>query len=463
LRKSVKYLILLALIVLLSPNSTLWTETLAQSATNGDWATFNHDSSHTGYSPSAGPNTNQTLWTFTTGDKVESSPVVANGVVYVGSDDGYFYALNASNGELIWKYNTYGPIQSAATVVDGVVYFGGFHSHAVFALNAYTGDLIWNSPTTSIFPNEISSTTVGNGLVYIEVNNDGSGGELLALNSSTGSTAWKYSPSAWLSTTPALYGDELYVGVPGRIVALNASSGEVNWQFLVTRNGPNANMGDGAYSGASSLSIDQGLLFVGTSVQTIQAWNASTGALVWIGNIEGAVYYSTVAVANGKVYASTTWGGIANELKPPGVTALSEKTGEHIWSSTLASIMHSSPAVADNMVFVGSDNIGHPPSDSYPKVADGGSVYALNAQTGATIWSYSTGDEVYSSPAMAYGIVYVGSNDGKIYAIGKSEAPQVSPTPAIPELSWLVILPFLLSSFSVAFIARDRRIAKSEQ
>ena len=131
--KSAKYLILLALIVLLFSNSPLWTGTLAQPASNSDWATFNHDSSHTGYSPSAGPKTNQTLWTFTTGDKVESSPVVANGIVYVGSDDGYFYALNASNGELIWKYNTYGPIQSAATVVDGVVYFGGFHSHAVYS------------------------------------------------------------------------------------------------------------------------------------------------------------------------------------------------------------------------------------------------------------------------------------------------------------------------------------------
>jgi len=45
-----------------------------------------------------------------------------------------------------------------------------------------------------------------------------------------------------------------------------------------------------------------------------------------------------------------------------------------------------------------------------------GHVYALNASTGALLWSYTTGDHVYSSPAVVNGVVYVGSNDGKVYA-----------------------------------------------
>jgi outer membrane protein assembly factor BamB len=32
-------------------------------------------------------------WKFVTGDFVESSPAVSGGLVYVGSDDGYLYAL----------------------------------------------------------------------------------------------------------------------------------------------------------------------------------------------------------------------------------------------------------------------------------------------------------------------------------------------------------------------------------
>ena len=47
-------------------------------------------------------------------------------------------------------------------------------------------------------------------------------------------------------------------------------------------------------------------------------------------------------------------------------------------------------------------------------------MYALNASTGAKLWSYTTGrrGQPYSSPAVANGVVYVGSNDNKVYAFG---------------------------------------------
>ncbi len=63
-------------------------------------------------------------------------------------------------------------------------------------------------------------------------------------------------------------------------------------------------------------------------------------------------------------------------------------------------------AVADGKVYVGSydDN-----------------VYALNALTGALIWSFKTGDSVVSSPAVENGVVYVGSEDHKIYALNASD------------------------------------------
>ena len=51
----------------------------------------------------------QRKWSYTTGNEVNSSPVVANGVTYVGSDDGYLYALNASTGALLWSFTTGNP------------------------------------------------------------------------------------------------------------------------------------------------------------------------------------------------------------------------------------------------------------------------------------------------------------------------------------------------------------------
>lgn len=45
-------------------------------------------------------------------------------------------------------------------------------------------------------------------------------------------------------------------------------------------------------------------------------------------------------------------------------------------------------------------------------------VRALNASTGALLWQYKTGSAVYSSPAVANGMVYVASFDSNLYAFG---------------------------------------------
>jgi len=68
-------------------------------------------------------------WTFTTGGIVSAAPAVANGVVYVGSQDGTIYALLADSGAELWSFPTGGPILSSPAVVNGVVYVGSNDSN----------------------------------------------------------------------------------------------------------------------------------------------------------------------------------------------------------------------------------------------------------------------------------------------------------------------------------------------
>jgi outer membrane protein assembly factor BamB len=72
------------------------------------------------------------------------------------------------------------------------------------------------------------------------------------------------------------------------------------------------------------------------------------------------------------------------------------------WSYHTGSAVWSSPAVANGVVYIGSldDNL-----------------YALNAATGVVLWSYLTGNAVESAPAVANGVVYVGSSDHNVYAL----------------------------------------------
>jgi outer membrane protein assembly factor BamB len=63
-------------------------------------------------------------WSFDTGDKVQSSPSVANGMVYFGSWDGNLYALDALSGKLLWKQPLGDRIISSPWPADGAVYVG---------------------------------------------------------------------------------------------------------------------------------------------------------------------------------------------------------------------------------------------------------------------------------------------------------------------------------------------------
>jgi len=65
-------------------------------------------------------------------------------------------------------------------------------------------------------------------------------------------------------------------------------------------------------------------------------------------------------------------------------------------------IIHSSPVVAGNLIYVGSRN---------------GIFYALNRDTGEKVWEFATGSWVESSPAVVNETVYFGSNDGFFYAL----------------------------------------------
>jgi outer membrane protein assembly factor BamB len=49
--------------------------------------------------------------------------------------------------------------------------------------------------------------------------------------------------------------------------------------------------------------------------------------------------------------------------------------------------------------------------------SDDGKIYALNASTGQQKWTFPTGGAVRTAPTVANGVLYVGSNDGSVYAL----------------------------------------------
>ena len=82
------------------------------------------------------------LWSYATQGWVSAAPTVADGVVYVGSNDHRVYALDAATGNELWSYDTGEVVVSVPTVADGVIYVGSNDNH-LHALDADTGGKLW--------------------------------------------------------------------------------------------------------------------------------------------------------------------------------------------------------------------------------------------------------------------------------------------------------------------------------
>jgi len=360
-----------------------------------DWPMFHSDPTHSGVATGNAQMTATVQWSYTTGGAVASSPAIVNGVVYFGSYDGNVYALNANTGALIWKYATGNQIEkSSPAVVNNIVYIGSDDDN-VYALNAATGAKIWTYTTGAQVE---SSPTVVNGVVYVGSND----GKLYALDASSGAYLWAAPLRGLVVSAPTVVNGVVYVGsIYSTIFALSASSGTQIWNFST-----------GAQIQSTPL-VANGMVYVGSEDWKIYALDASSGALVW-SFTTGGVVDSSPALSGSDLYIGSCDGHVYD---------LNAATGTQIWNystsyppngsptGTTTNSVESSPAVVGNVVYVGND---------------GYYVYALDATTGAKIWSYATQGSVISSPAFSGEVVYVGSNDDKLYAFGGS--PSTTPT-----------------------------------
>jgi outer membrane protein assembly factor BamB len=264
---------------------------------NTNWSQFRFGPAHTGVNrfenvlSVSNVATLATAWRFSTSPNiVSSSPAVANGVVYVGSEDGNVYALDAATGAKLWSFTTGGVVASSPAVANGVVYVGSF-DHRLYALNAATGAKLWSFTTAG---EVLSPPAVANGVVYV-----GSGDRrVYALNAVTGARLWSFTTGDIVDSSPAVAGGVVYVGSGDRrVYALNAATGARLWSFTTGN------------SVVSSPAVAGGVVYVGSEDNNVYALNAATGARLW-SFTTGNFIDSSPAVANGAVYVGSGDGNV---------------------------------------------------------------------------------------------------------------------------------------------------------
>ncbi len=146
---------------------------------------------------------------FDTRHRLQNTPLVVDGTMYVSDPWNVTYALNAETGDEIWRFDPEvdresvryacctGPMTRGLAVYRGKVYIAAFDGRVV-AVDAANGTKIWEFDTahpSSVSPFTISGAPrVGGGKVYIGQSSSEFGvrGYVTALDAETGELAWRF-------------------------------------------------------------------------------------------------------------------------------------------------------------------------------------------------------------------------------------------------------------------------------
>ena len=378
------------------------------------WPEMRHDSRNTGLSPIVARYHGDLPWAFRTGRGIFSTPVIGgDGTIYVGSADTYFYAIYP-NGRLRWRLKTGGLIDAAAALSaydpklgSAPLTFGSADDKLYHLTTPQTGRprVVWTFKA-SVPPVAAQRVDWWEGNVAV-----GPGGILYAGN--TGGTAyairpdgaqrWAFTAGNSLWTTPAFAADgSSFWGSLDLNVYHLSATGMPLWHTFVP-----------GYVISSPAIGSDGTVYVGSFDSRLYALDPSTGAVRWSFKTSDHIYASPAlgqdrAGRTDAVYIASADGSIY-ALTPSGRLLWRYDTGEPVRSSPALG-----PAPAPehrDIVYVGSSN---------------GKLYAIDADTGRLRWSYDTTPEnpylrvrnnLNASPALGRTGIYIAGEDGYVYYV----------------------------------------------
>ena len=313
------------------------------------------------------------VWEFACEDEVRSSPMVSNGVLYIGAYDNNLYAINSVDGSFVWKYPTGAGICATPCADNGKVIFGS-EDGILYAISERTGRISWSCPTDG----RIRSSAM---VAYSHVFFGSDDGCAYAANGDSGNVIWKFQTGGPVRCRPLLVDESIVLGSEdGQLYAVDMGSGELRWRQRASR------------GFISSPSRGDGLIYAGSRDWYMYAYSAQSGWPVWRFRTSNMVI-SSPAAAETMVYFGSV---------DANVYALDAKSGRLVWKVPTDGQVVSSPIVHEGRVYLGS-------VDRH--------VYCLEAKTGNQLWRFQASGPITSSPTIAKGILYIGSLDGHIYAL----------------------------------------------
>ncbi len=172
------------------------------------------------------------LWTFNASYPVVSSPLIADGKVYVGVSDQNLFCLDAVSGTPVWQYGRQSPRRHGLWRSLGLCYgegkvFVGFADGTLVALDAALGRVLWRQEIggPQLFGDVAAGPSYAGGAVFAAA----FGGPAVSLDAASGDPLWRAELEG--ASGFAVGADAVYLGTSdGAVVALGRADGALLWQ-----------------------------------------------------------------------------------------------------------------------------------------------------------------------------------------------------------------------------------------
>ncbi len=193
-----------------------------------DWPMLAHDAARSGATPDEIHPPFERKWYRLFPDEglmTGVQPVIADGVVFIGTLHGTLHAIDAESGRDVWTTKSNGAILQACAASDGLVFFGST-SGAVQALHVRDGTPAWKVQTGAAIWN---APAVSEGTVFIGSRD----GRLYAIEASSGRVRWSAPTGGPLLSSPAVdaKAGRVYIGCEDmHVYAFDARDGKKVWQ-----------------------------------------------------------------------------------------------------------------------------------------------------------------------------------------------------------------------------------------
>jgi outer membrane protein assembly factor BamB/tRNA A-37 threonylcarbamoyl transferase component Bud32 len=312
------------------------------------------------------------LWSFKCEDEVRGTPVLHQGMLFIGCYDNNMYALNAADGQFQWKYAAEGGIVSKPAVFDGNVFFGS-EDQRMHVVTARSGKLVWTYYTEGKIR---SSPRIAEGHIFFGSDDMA----MHAVNVNTGRAVWKFMTEEAIHSTPLVANEMVYFGTEGGTMYAVDFRGEIKWRFQAKR------------AITSSPVFNGQAMYFASLDSTLYALDPKKGWVLWRFRLgKGSV--SSPAIADEYVFVGAADGFIY---------CVDARSSKEIWRYKTDNQVSSSPAIYKDSLYCGSVD---------------GNLYCLEYRTGRLRWKFETESQITGSPLVHDDIVYIGSTDHHIYAL----------------------------------------------